>query len=176
MDGDALGFAAETFDAVTCACTLMFSPEPERTIREIRRVLKPRGRFGIVVWDEPSLNPFSMVLSGVMSRFITLPPFPTRGTPGPFRFAAVQALESVLRSGGFSTFTIEDRAMLFEFPSVDAYLQIVSEVAGWTRRLQALPPADVSRLRQAVVHAAQSYEEAGQIRIGAAVHCAAGQK
>lgn len=176
MDADALRFDDETFDAVTCVCTLMFSPEPQRAISEIRRVLKTTGRFGIVVWDAPSLNPFSMVLVGVMSRFIALPPLPRATAPGPFRFAASDALESVLRSGGCSKFTIEHRTMTFEFPSVDAYFQIVSEVAGWTRRLQELSAEDLARLRQAVAEAAQPYCVEGRVRVGSALHCAAGQK
>lgn len=176
MDSDALDFPDETFDAVTCVCTLMFSPEPQRAVGEIRRVLKPGGRFGIVVWDEPSLNPFSMVLVSIMSRFIALPPLPGADAPGPFRFAAAEALASVLQSGGFSTFTIENRRLTFDFPSVEAYLQIVSEVAGWTRRLQALSAGDQSRVRQAVADAAAPYCVAGRVRLGSAVHCAAGRK
>lgn len=176
MDADALDFPDDTFDAVTCVCTLMFSPEPQRAIGEIRRVLKPGGAFAIVVWDEPSRNPFSMVLVGVMSTFIALPPLPGADAPGPFRFAAAEALASVLESGGFSTFTIENRRLTFDFPSVEAYLQIVSEVAGWTRRLQALSPDDRSRVRQAVAAAARPYCVDGKVRVGAAVHCAAGRK
>jgi hypothetical protein len=117
-----------------------------------------------------------MVLVGVMSRFIALPALPGAEAPGPFRFAATDALQSMLRSAGFSTVTIEDRMMTFEFPSVDGYVQIVSEVAGWTRRLQALSADDVSRLRQAVADAAQPYCVDGRVRVGAAVHCAAGRK
>lgn len=176
MDADALRFADETFDSVSCVCTLMFSPEPARAIGEIRRVLKAGGRFGIVVWDEPSRNPFSMVLVGVMNQFIALPPLPGAGAPGPFRFAAADALHSMLRSAGFSTLTIEDLTMSFEFSSVEAYLQIVSEVAGWTRRLQALSQDDRSRLREAVADATQSYCDDGRIRVRAAVHCVAGEK
>lgn len=176
MDADALGFADETFDVVTCVCTLMFSPEPERAISEIRRVLRPGGRFGIVVWDEPSVNPFSMLLVSVVSRFIELPPLPGAGVPGPFRFATAGALESALRVGKFSSLTIDDRGMTFEFPTVDAYLQIVSEVAGWTRRLQALSADERLRLRDAVALAVQPYCATGAVRLGAAVHCAAGGK
>lgn len=79
-------FPDETFDAVKCVCTLMFSPDLNRRSAKIRRVLKPGGRFGIVVWDEPSLDPFSMVLVSVMSTFIALPPLPGADAPGPFRF------------------------------------------------------------------------------------------
>jgi enediyne biosynthesis protein CalE5 len=176
MDADALQFPDETFDAVTCVCTLMFSPEPERAIGEMRRVLKPRGRAGIVVWAEPSLNPFSMVLVEVMSRFIALPPLPGLGVPGPFRFAAPDALESVLRAGGFSTVTIADLAMTFDFASIDEYLQIVSEVAGWTRRLNALSAEDLAHVRQAVADATAPYCVEGRVRMRSAVHCAVGQK
>jgi hypothetical protein len=154
----------------------MFSPEPERAVGELRRVLKPRGRAGIVVWDEPSLNPFSMVLAEVMSRFVALPPLPGPGVPGPFRFAASDALESVLRSGGFSTVTIADLAMTFDFPSMEAYLQIVSEVAGWSRRLKALSAEDLSGVSQAVQAAAAPYCVDGRVRMRSAVHCAVGEK
>jgi ubiquinone/menaquinone biosynthesis C-methylase UbiE len=73
MDAENLRFADETFDAVTCVCALMFSPEPERAVHEIHRVLKSHGRVGIVVWDGPALNPFSMLILGVISQFIALP-------------------------------------------------------------------------------------------------------
>jgi hypothetical protein len=66
--------------------------------------------------------------------------------------------------------------MTFEFPTVDAYLQIVSEVAGWTRRLQALSADELLRLRDAVALAVQPYCATGTVRLGAAVHCAAGEK
>jgi hypothetical protein len=117
-----------------------------------------------------------MLLVGVVSDYIALPPLPGAESPGPFRFAAPDALDSVLRSGGFSGYTIEDQKMTFEFASIDAYLQIVSEVAGWARRLQTLSPDDLSRLRQSVVDAAQPYCRDGRVRVEAAVHCAVGRK
>jgi enediyne biosynthesis protein CalE5 len=91
MDAENLGFADETFDAVTDVCALMFSPEPERAVREICRVLKPHGRFGIVVWDDPALNPFSMLILGVIRKFIALPPLPEPT-------AAVRPLSRIHRS------------------------------------------------------------------------------
>jgi hypothetical protein len=76
-----------------------------------------------------------MVLVSVMSAFVALPPLSGADAPGPFRFAATETLKSVLQSGGFSTFEIENRTMTFDFPSVEAYLQIVSEVAGRPKAL-----------------------------------------
>jgi hypothetical protein len=69
-----------------------------------------------------------------------------------------------------------DRVMTFDFASVDAYLQIVSELAGWTRHLEALSSAEVAHLKQAVADAAEPYCNAGRVRVESAVHCAAGEK
>jgi hypothetical protein len=79
-------------------------------------------------------------------------------------------------AAGFPKVTIEDRTMTFECSSVDAYLQIVFGVAGWTRRLQALSPGDFSRLRESVMNAAQQFCVDGRVQVESAVNCAAGRK
>ncbi len=52
MDAQRLDFADGTFDAVICALGLMYVPEPEQTLREIRRVLRPGGEATFTVWGE----------------------------------------------------------------------------------------------------------------------------
>jgi SAM-dependent methyltransferase len=176
MDAENLRFADETFDGVTDVCALMFSPEPERAVREIRRVLKPHGRVGIVVWDSPALNPFSMLILGVISQFIALPPLPEPTAPGPFRFAPAGSLEAVVRAGGFVNPTGESLVMTFEFESVDEYLQVVTDVTGWRRRIDALRADDLSSLKLAVTEAVRPHIENGRIRLQATVRCVFGRK
>jgi SAM-dependent methyltransferase len=175
-DAESLTFADETFDAVTCVCGLMFCPDPQRAVREMRRVLEPRGRLAVVVWAEPSLNPFSMVIVGVIARFITLPPFPGAAAPGPFRFASVDDLGSVLRAASWSRITIETRAITCEFQSVDEYLDVFVDVAGWKRRRESLSDQETSRLRQALEEAVRPHVEHGRLRLVATMHCAAAEK
>jgi ubiquinone/menaquinone biosynthesis C-methylase UbiE len=79
MDAQELRFAGHTFDAVSCACGLMFCPDPARVAREIRRVLVPRGRFAIAVWDEASRNPFFTVAGRAVATI--LPAAPTDPAP-----------------------------------------------------------------------------------------------
>jgi enediyne biosynthesis protein CalE5 len=176
MGAEALRFAGHTFDAVTCVCTLMFSPEPEGSMREIRRVLKPHGRFAIVVWDGPSLNPFSILVLGVIGKFITLPPLPGATAPGPFRFAPPGELDAVVRAGGFTDFVTESQVMTFEFASVDEYLGVVTEVTGWRRRMESLSQDDLLRLKQAMTEAVGPYSDAARVRLQATVRCAFGEK
>ena len=42
-DADALPFPEQTYDAVACLETLEFTPNPERTVGELLRVLRPGG-------------------------------------------------------------------------------------------------------------------------------------
>jgi SAM-dependent methyltransferase len=54
MDGEALDCPDASFDVAVCALGLMYMPEPERALREMRRVLRPGGRMVAVVWGERS--------------------------------------------------------------------------------------------------------------------------
>lgn len=54
MDAETLSLPEASFDAVLCALGLMYMPDPERALREMRRVLRPGGRISLVVWGEQS--------------------------------------------------------------------------------------------------------------------------
>jgi ubiquinone/menaquinone biosynthesis C-methylase UbiE len=54
MDAEALDLPDARFDAVLCGLGLMYMPEPEQALREMRRVLRPGGRLGLSVWGERS--------------------------------------------------------------------------------------------------------------------------
>lgn len=50
MDGEALALPEASVDVVLCALGLMYMPEPERALAEMRRVLRPGGRLVAAVW------------------------------------------------------------------------------------------------------------------------------
>lgn len=52
MDAEQLDLPDAGFDVVLCALGLMYLPEPERALREMRRVLRPGGRLVVAVWGE----------------------------------------------------------------------------------------------------------------------------
>jgi ubiquinone/menaquinone biosynthesis C-methylase UbiE len=52
MDGEALDLPDASVDVVLCAFGLMYMPDPERALREMRRVLRPGGRLALAVWGE----------------------------------------------------------------------------------------------------------------------------
>jgi ubiquinone/menaquinone biosynthesis C-methylase UbiE len=52
MDAENLALPDASFDVALCALGLMYLPDPERAVREMRRVLRPGGRLGVAVWGE----------------------------------------------------------------------------------------------------------------------------
>lgn len=49
-DATRLPFRADCFDAAVCTFVLHHFPEQRRAVEEARRVLRPRGRFGMATW------------------------------------------------------------------------------------------------------------------------------
>lgn len=52
MDAECLTYDAASFDLVMCSLGLMYMPDPELAIREMRRVLRSNGRVVLAVWGE----------------------------------------------------------------------------------------------------------------------------
>lgn len=55
---EAMPLASNTFDLVLAGQSLQFPPDTRAVAAEIRRVLKPGGRFAATVWRAPSASPF----------------------------------------------------------------------------------------------------------------------
>ena len=65
MDAENLALPDASFDVVLCALGLMYMPDPERAVQEMRRVLRPGGRVVIAVWGERSRCGWSSVFAVV---------------------------------------------------------------------------------------------------------------
>ena len=52
MNAEALSLPEASFDLVTCGLGLMYLPDADAALREMRRVLRPGGRVMLAVWGE----------------------------------------------------------------------------------------------------------------------------
>ena len=100
MDGENLELEDIAFDAVISRLGLMYFPNLQRSLREIRRVLKPGGRVSLIVFSTPERNPFFFIPVSIIRRNAQLPT-PSPGQPGPFSLGAPGVLREALREGGF---------------------------------------------------------------------------
>jgi SAM-dependent methyltransferase len=100
MDAEALTVEDGSYDAVICRLGLFFLPNLSTALVEMRRVLKPGGRLGAIVFSTPEKNPFFSVPISLIRQRAQLPP-PRPGQPGPFSLGAPGALDGAFVGAGF---------------------------------------------------------------------------
>jgi enediyne biosynthesis protein CalE5 len=172
MDAQAIDFPDAAFDAATCRFGLMFCPDPVRAASEIRRVLRPGGRFALAVWDVPAKNPFFTALHAVVSEFMPMPP-PDPTAPGVFRLAPPGELEHVLRDGGFVDVQVEQRPITMAYASPAEYWQIQTDLAAPLRAaIATLGPDELARLEARALEVAAANVKDGTVQFAAVPLCA----
>ena len=136
-----------SIDAVLCRWGIMLAVDPEAAAREIRRVLVPSGRAALAVWDDPALNPWATVPSGVMVELgYAQPPDPQ--APGMFALAGEGRLSGLLYDAGFTDVTVTAVTLERRYLNVDEFVADTFELApGFSSahsRLSAEEQADVA--------------------------------
>jgi len=173
MDAEELRFADGSFDAVTCAFGLPYCERPVQALAELRRVLRPDGRFAVVVWDERARNPFFGVALDAAGRYPTSATQSVTHEAGPdpadaFRLAGAGTLEGLLRDAGFVALTVERLPFVMEAGSFAEYWAVVTDLeSGLRDRLKTLSDRDRERLLDDVRAAAAPYVERSGVRFPA---------
>jgi ubiquinone/menaquinone biosynthesis C-methylase UbiE len=176
MDLTTMEFADASFDAVTCKEGLMFCADPVKGARELRRVLRPNGRFAMSAWDEPQKNAFFMTVNQAISGFMPRPA-PRAGAPGPFRLAPLSEFESVLRQAGFTELATQSIEVVFEVDSADLHWQIVSDMSVPVEQARAtLSAAGLASLKRAMGEAIEPYRVGRRIRLPNTALCISGRR
>ena len=139
MDARDLDLPSESFDAVISRLTIMLIPDRHRALAEMRRVLKPGGRFAVVVWSTGERNLGSFLpLSNGRRHASLLPPPPDH--PGMFLLGPPGLLERALIEAGLRGVSVRAVSTTRSFPSIDAMLQYLTGAAPLLR--EALSKVD----------------------------------
>jgi len=101
-----LPFADEEFDVAACQFGVMFFPDKPKSHGEVRRVLRPGGRYLFNVWDSVAENDFTAVLLDALAEaFPADPPRFIERTPHGYH--DIGTIELDLMAGGFARPAIE---------------------------------------------------------------------
>ena len=102
QSGDALElpFPDGSFDAVVCGYGIMHVPDPERGMQEMLRVLRPRGRVAITVWDRDPRSGLSIIYNAVHDLANLNVPLPHG--PSIFQFSTLDKMRGALAGIGFA--------------------------------------------------------------------------
>ena len=105
-DAQDLPFDDQCFDLIVCQFGIMFYPDKLAANREAFRVLRPGGRYLLVIWDKLDRNPASKaVQEAVAAEFPSDPPqFYARV---PFGYADLETVTADLMAAGFDDLEFE---------------------------------------------------------------------
>lgn len=100
MDGMALNFPDETFDAAISVFGVILFPDADLGMRELFRVLKPGGRVAVVTWTEPERYELITRLVSAIAE-VRGPQAPPAVLPAQLRFREESAFRHLLQQSGF---------------------------------------------------------------------------
>ncbi len=145
-------------DAALCRWGVMLSLDPEAAMREIRRVVRPRGRVSIAVWDRAEVNPWATLITDALVKLGALEP-PDRSAPASmFSLADPERLVELLEAAGFLEASVEPVDVVRVLPSVDAFLEQTRDIQiSVIRVLDGLSAEEQSDFKQAFAAAASQF-------------------
>ena len=108
LDGENLDVPAGSFDAVISRVGLIYFPDQQKALADMKRALKPGGRIAAIVYSTAENNKFFSIPVSVIRRRAKLPP-PLPGQPGPFSLGGPGVLEETFTKAGLRD--IEVRAV-----------------------------------------------------------------
>lgn len=99
MDGERLDLPDASFDAALSRLGLIYFPDRQRALGEIRRILTPGGRVALASFTTPEANPFFSIPITIIRRRTETPP-PPSGGPGPFSLGSRELMEDAYQHAG----------------------------------------------------------------------------
>ncbi len=127
-EAEALPFDEASFDAVVSQFGLMFFRDREKAIREMTRVLRPRGRLAVAVWDRIENTPGYAAAASLLQRLFGATV--AESLRSPYVLGDTRLLKNLFGDAGLSAVGVETHDGVVEFPSIEAWMH--TDIKGWT--------------------------------------------
>jgi SAM-dependent methyltransferase len=174
MPVEQLTFADNSFDRVLCRFGVMLFADPLQGLREIYRTLKPGGLFALAVWgSRETMTTLCWAYDAFKNRLPEdkHPPLDqatSLGRPG--------ALDAILRQAGFRDYAIDAHIFHYDFPSFDAYWDLVESSDILKAQYDVLAEDQRWAAREEIRRFAASYIQSGRLVVPHQYLLATGRK
>lgn len=165
IEGDAMNLPVEegSFDAVTVGFGIPHVPDPIRVFAEVRRILRPGGRFAFSVWCGPEVDTALGYVFGAIATHghpeISLPP-----GPGANDYADPNLAFPALENAGFNNCKTTTVASMWEVDDPGAPYDFFRDgTARGGAMLRPQPEENAAAIREAVVQKVQEKQGNGPV-------------
>jgi len=156
----------QRFDRVVARYGIMFPPDVEALLIQLRRRLTAGGRVAFAVWGPRDRNPYFGIVADAVRPLLDEPPPSPENQPHALRFADVRRLTRLVRRAGFRGVRAEGVRTPFTFQSGAQYADVVMDVSGSTR--EAIAPLSATarrRFHEDIARRAERHREGDVIRL-----------
>jgi SAM-dependent methyltransferase len=166
LDLAAIDRPDDGFDVAACRMGLMFLPDPVVGLTEIRRVLRPGGRLGVLTWAGIEHNPWMTCVGLAAMAHGVVTGGPPVGPGEVFSLGDPAALADAGRQAGFLDVDVDELGMTFRSPSVEEHVERVSGLAAPLAAAFAAATADqLAGVRRTAAELASPYATDGGVAI-----------
>ncbi|WP_218943768.1 class I SAM-dependent methyltransferase [Pseudoduganella albidiflava] len=167
-DAMALPFGDGTFDLALCQFGVMFFPDKPAAFAQVRRVLRPGGRFLFNVWDALDTNELASVLQAAMDTCFPGDP-PRFFTRTPHGYHDRAAIAGDLALAGFARPSIDTVALPANAPGARAVAEGFCQGTPLRAEIEARG-GDVIAVTAAAADHLERHFGAGEFRAGLQAH------
>jgi SAM-dependent methyltransferase len=150
---EALPFDDASFDAVVSQFALMFFESTSGAIAEMQRVLRPRGRLAVAVWDSLDRAPGYFALTGLLRDLFGADI--AGAMHAPFALGDRRELQRLFADAGIADADVQTQPGTARFASIDAMIS-TERACVWTLG-GLLDGQQFARLREAAQGALQPF-------------------
>jgi ubiquinone/menaquinone biosynthesis C-methylase UbiE len=150
-DANALPFADNTFDEISCRHGFMFFPDMQQAANEMARVLKPGGRIATSVWAGPEKNFWVTCMMSNIKKHLDVPPMDP-AAPGMFRCAQPGLIAGFFRNAGLKEVVEREVPNVVGVSGPEEYWNMMTEVAApFVAALSKADDATVAKVKADVL-------------------------
>ena len=169
---EALPYADNSFDVVTCQFGLMFFEDQATALREMWRVLRPGGRLIVAVWDALERTPGYTAMATLLQRLFG--ESIAAELRAPFVLGDPDELRDVFAAAGISEIELTRIVGKVCFPSIMDWVRI--EIKGWTLADKIDDEQFAVLLREAEIEFARFRQADGQVVLDSPAYIVGGRK